>query len=116
MTAPPPRVEERVQVGLEAENNLNDSLPFACEITEINYKQKRRSEGPFLNESMSIADLSVLNAHQPSFVVVGCEEEDYLVLTDYLSGREYSKYVDLNVRLVVNNSASLCYNYFLNDF
>lgn len=44
-----------------------------------------------LNESMSMAELSVLNERQANFIRVACEEEDYLVLTDYPSMRDYSR-------------------------
>ena len=44
-----------------------------------------------------------------------CQEEDYIILTDYISLREYQQLQDMNVRLVVNLSANSCYNYFLND-
>lgn len=44
-----------------------------------------------------------------------CPEEDYLILTNYSSLREYKQLMELNVRLVINLAPTTCFNYYLND-
>lgn len=61
-------------------------------------------------------ELSVLNEKKIStFVNISLPEEDYIVLTDYSSIRDFEQLSHLNVRLVVNLAANLCFNYYLND-
>jgi hypothetical protein len=58
----------------------------------------------------------VLNEKRSSeFVVVAVPEEDNLLLTDYHSLRDFQQLQELNVRIVVNLAANLCFNYYLND-
>ncbi len=44
-----------------------------------------------------------------------CPEEDYLILTNYSSLRDYKQLMELNVRLVINLAPTVCFNYYLND-
>ena len=91
---------------------MNESLPFQCEITEINIKDKKANA---VEQSNIMDELSVLN-EKPycQFVKVTCEEDDFFVLTDYTSIRDSKKCTEFNAQLIINLAPHSCYNYYLN--
>ena len=43
-------------------------------------------------------------------------DEDYIILTDYASIKDYNQCLEYHLRLVINTSPNNSYNYYLNDF
>ena len=62
-----------------------------------------------------MAELSALLDKKVNFVKIMCNQEDYLIFSDYSSIKQYNKIAEYNIGMIINCGPTLCYNYYLND-